>query len=300
MKKILDRITYLLAYVSSYFVKFLSPKLRMRFGKMLGRIFMFLFPGRVEIALDNLEKAFPEKEQWQLKKVAAEAFENLGITLMDILAMKHLPEKKIKSLVKIENSELFYRLHAKSKGMIMLGAHYGNWELGAMSVALQTGVNYLIIVEHQANDFINEEINNLRTRFGNRVVSRYRAAREIIKTLQQGEVLALIADQSAYANDLFVDFFGRPAATFDAPAALCLKFDIPMIFGVTVRQADGTYVIKLEEIKHDDLQNDKEGVLELTRRHVKKLEEMIRKHPGHWAWMHRRWKHTPPTGTKNG
>ncbi len=300
MKKLFDRLIYILAYVSSYFVRYLPAKCRMFLGKFLGRLFMFLFPSRVEIAGNNLRKAFPDKDEAWIKKIVTESFENLGLTLTDILMMKHLSEDKIKSMLNIENPDLFHRLHSKNKGMIMLSAHFGNWEIGAMSVALQTGVNYLIIVEHQANDFINTEMNNIRTRFGNRIVSRYNAAREIVKTLQRGEVLALIADQSASPNDLFVDFFGRPAATFETPAALALKFDIPIVFGVTVRQDDGTYKINLQEVKHDDLQYDRSGVLELTKRHVKLLEEMIRKYPGHWSWMHRRWKHTPPDRTQNG
>jgi KDO2-lipid IV(A) lauroyltransferase len=275
--------------------------MRVTLGKFIGRIFMLLFPFRVSIAKKNLMKAFSSEDKNRINSIAKKSFENLGITLIEILAMKHLPKNKIKSMLNLENPDLCKDFLSMGKGMILLGAHFGNWEIGALSTALQLNTNYLIIVEHQANDFVNAEMNKIRTRFGNRIVSRYEAAREIVKTLQRSEVLALIADQSASKkNDVYVDFFGRPAATFDSPAVLALKFDIPLVFGVTVRQPDSTYHLKFIEIKHDDLKNDKEGILELTQRHVKVLEDEIRKHPGHWSWMHRRWKHTPPPGIYNG
>ncbi len=301
MKKTVDIIIYYVALVASYPVQYLSPKMRVVLGKLLGRFFMLLMQSRVEIALDNLSKAFPNKNSDSLKIIAKQSFENLGITLLDILAMKHLSKQKIINMVKFENLAMSKKLLAQNRGMILLSAHFGNWEISAMSGALQMAVEYLIIVEHQANDFINTEINRIRTRFGNKVVSRYAAAREIVKVLRRGEVLALIADQSASErNDVYVDFFGRPAATFDSPAALALKFDIPVVFGVSVRQADGSYIVSLKQIQHDDLKYDKAGILELTRRHVKILENEIIKNPGHWAWMHRRWKHSPPEEYVNG
>ena len=64
--------------------------------------------------------------------------------------------------------------------------------------------------------------------------------------------------------------------------------------GFCVRQADGTYRVSLEELAFDDLQNDSQGIIELTRRHVAKTEEAIRRHPDHWAWQHDRLKHSKP------
>jgi KDO2-lipid IV(A) lauroyltransferase len=301
MKKIFDKLQYYAALIASYPVSYLPAGIRTGLGKFIGYVFMLIFPSRVDIAKDNLSKAFPDKDGDWINQTAKESFENLGITLVEILTLRHISEKKIRDAVKIENPDIGRNLLSQNHGMIFLSAHFGNWEVSALSIALQLDVNFLIIVEHQANDFVNTEMNNIRTRFGNRIVSRYKAAREIVKTLQQGEVLALIADQSASErNDVYVDFFGRPAATFDSPAALALKFNIPIVFGVSVRQDDYSYKLKMQEIKHDDLTNDKEGILELTRRHVKMLEDEIRKHPGHWSWMHRRWKHTPPPEVSDG
>jgi len=295
MKKLVDFVVYIALLILGFTTRSLGHKLRVKTGKLISRILVMIFPSRIEIARNNLRFAFPDKDAKWINNVAVESFENLGITLVEILAMRYMSKEKVKSLVKFENLDLFQRLHSKKKGVILLSAHFGNWELGALSGALNMGVNYLIIVEHQANDYIDREMNKIRTRFGSKVVSRYKAAREIVKALDKGEILALIADQSATKDkDVFVDFFGRPAATYESPAILAKKFDLPVIMGLSVRQNDGTYVNTLEEIPHDDLENDKEGIHELTARHTKVLEKYIRMHPGHWSWMHKRWKHTPP------
>lgn len=301
MKQLIDKLTYIFLLVLSLFVRILPRKLQLILGKVFGRIFMVIFPSRVKIALDNLKHAFPEKSDNWIKQVAKESFENLGITLIEILLTKYWSSEKINKIAKFQNVELFKKLHSENKGVILLSAHFGNWEIGALAGEFQLGSKYLIIVEHQANDYINSEMNKIRTRFGNSVVSRYKAAREIVKALQRGEVIALIADQSASENnDVYVDFFGRPAATFDSPAILALKFDVPIVFCISFRQSNGDYLVRIKEVKHDDLKNDKEGVLELTRRYTKLLEDMIRENPGHWAWMHRRWKHSPPPEMNDG
>ena len=119
------------------------------------------------------------------------------------------------------------------------------------------------------------------------------AARRLISTLRKKRgVIGMLVDQSARKEKeiLHPMFFGKPAATYATPAYLALKFQVPLIFGATIRQEDGTYQLKLFKIKSDDLKSDKEGVKILTDRHVQLLEDIIRKYPGQWSWMHRRWK----------
>ena len=122
----------------------------------------------------------------------------------------------------------------------------------------------------------------------------FNAARDIINTIQSKGAVAMLVDQSASpTKDVFVDFFGRPAVTYEAPASLALKFKIPIIYGFSVRQEDGTYLVEINELKYDDLKADKDGIKELTKRHVTALENAIRENPDHWVWLHKRWKYDP-------
>ena len=121
------------------------------------------------------------------------------------------------------------------------------------------------------------------------------AIREVVRTLRERGIVAILADQSGPGGGLFVDFFGRPAATYEGPAIFALKYGAPVLMGLGVRRADGGYDVRLEPIAVDDLSGaTEENIRIFTERHVKVLEQGIRQHPGHWLWQHRRWKHSPP------
>lgn len=248
---------------------------------------------RRRITLENIRNAFPEKDSEWHRKLVSRSYHNLGIVLAEILAFKSLSDDKIRKYIRYENIGLINELIARGKGLILLSGHFGNWEFLAYSAGFFSGVQVTIIVKPQKNKLADRFINKIRTRRNNSVVSMYKAAREIITVLRKGESIALLADQSASPQkNVFIEFFGRPAATYKAPAELSLKFDCPIIMGFAERQADGTYFVKLKEIEHSDLEDTPENVEVLTKRHVVELEQAIRKNPDHWPWQHRRWKHS--------
>jgi KDO2-lipid IV(A) lauroyltransferase len=119
------------------------------------------------------------------------------------------------------------------------------------------------------------------------------AVREVLRTLQRGDVVVIAADQAAARESITVNFFGRLVPTFAGPAVFSLKTGAPILMGLVTRQRDGTYSLRFVEVPRDDLKEySEDAVAELTRRHVAMAESMIRIHPGQWLWMHRRWKHS--------
>ena len=194
-------------------------------------------------------------------------------------------------IIKFTNVELLNALNVQSNGMILLSGHFGNWELLAYCAGLLSGIPINIVVAPQHNPIANEYINEFRSRHNNRIVPMTNAARNIVHILQNNGVVAMLADQAANSSkNIFVDFFNRPASTYDAPAALALKFKFPLIIGFAVRQPTGKYLVRLEEVMYNDLEYSKAGIAELTKRHVEILEREIRKHPEQWSWQHKRWK----------
>ena len=106
-------------------------------------------------------------------------------------------------------------------------------------------------------------------------------------------MVLMLGDQSGSKASLYVDFFGRPAATHQGPAAFSLKTGTPIVMVFLIRQKDGTSEAVFEEVDRTGLEAyTEENIIELTRRHTAILERYIRQHPDHWLWMHKRWKHT--------
>ncbi len=294
MKKIMDKLlTHLLLLIGWISSRLTRPH-RILFGRMLGNALRIISPSREQTTIDNLMASFPDRsKQWSIKTANA-SYKNLGITLAEVLALKYLSDEEIRDYVKYDNAELIGVLHSRGKGLILLSGHFGNWEYLAYSAGLYSKLPITVIVKPQKNRFADVILNEYRIKGGNKVISMYNAARGIVKALSNGGIVALLADQSATKDkDIFIDFFGRPAATFESPAALALKYNVPIIIGFAVRNEDGRYDVNLSEIKYDDLEYNKEGIIELSKRHVKILEDAIRQRPDLWAWQHRKWKHIP-------
>jgi len=189
---------------------------------------------------------------------------------------------------------LLEQLRGKQKGIVFLTAHFGSWELAIQAISVYTNAHVCTIAKAQSNIFVDRVINQWRMLFGLKIIPMGVSVREIIRTLQQGEIIALAADQTAPKESVSVEFFGRHVPTFQGPAVFSLKTGAPIILGCTVRQKDGNYKMHLVQVPGDDLVGfSDEHVLELTKRQVRLTEEIIRQYPEQWMWMHKRWKHVP-------
>jgi KDO2-lipid IV(A) lauroyltransferase len=285
-------IEYFLYRLAAFFVRLLPLRIIRWKGAFLGRCGYRLWGQRRSVALDNLSRAFPEKSTGELRRIAREAFENVGITFLELLWLSRMTPERLRNLVHFDKPEIITDLYAKGKGIQLLTAHYGNWEWLAQSIVTHFGFPVYIIVKTQSNPLVDRRINGLRTRLGNKVIPMGASIREVLKELREGKAIGIVADQAAPRENAPVEFFGRPVPTHQGPAVFSLKLGCPLVAIFSVRQPDGTYNAYVREVPTGDLKKyTEENVVELTRRHVAITEEFIRKHPDHWMWMHKRWKH---------
>lgn len=260
-------------------------------GKALGQVAYNLLTKRRAITLDNLKNAFPEKSDTELKTITKGVFQNLAISICEFLWFPNLTDERLRKLVKYNDLDIMTDRHKLGRGMIMLAGHFANWELIAFATAHAIKIPLNIIVKTQTNKKVDRVINRHRTKSGNRVVTMEQSVREILSTLNNGGIVAMIADQSAPKESVFVEFFGRAVATFQGPAIFALRTGAPLQMGVLIRQPDFTYEAIIEEIDYSDLKEyNEQNVIELTQRHTALLEKYIRKYPELWMWTHRRWK----------
>jgi KDO2-lipid IV(A) lauroyltransferase len=264
-----------------------------RVGAFLGTAAYRVTGFRKNLTLENLRHAFPDMTEKERQRIAAAAYRNYGISVIEMIWAAHQPASELVGLVRLPDRTAFERGLAAGKGLIVVSAHFGNWELLVHSVRLRIGIPLHIIVQRQSNAYIDHAIDKGRRRHGNTTIPMGPSAREALSALRNGAVLGVLADQSGPKESEFVTFFGRPAATHRGVAAFSLKTGAPLVLGLPIRQPDGTYEVIFEEIDRGGLDRySEENIRELTARHVAALERFIRKYPDHWLWMHKRWKHT--------
>ncbi len=286
-----NQIEYLLFRFFRFIVLNLSLKNAQQLGLKLSNIFFIILTRRKQIAVDNLRQAFPEKSDSDILMIAKKAFQNFGITIAELLWSPRLTPDLIDQLVKYKNLDLLFNRYKEGKGVLMLSGHFGNWELFALATGFVSKIPCTIIVKTQTNLLVDKIINEHRTLFGNKVVPMELAVGKILGSLSKGGVVAMIADQSAPKESVFVNFFGKQVATFQGPALFGLRTGAAMLMGIIIRKPDFSYDAIIEEINTSDLTEYNEAnVYELTQRHTAVLEKYIRMYPEQWMWTHRRWK----------
>ena len=287
-----NTIEYILFLGLSYFTGLIGLNLSRKFSLLIAFLFYYFIPIRKKTVFENLTNAFPEYSQNKIKQIAFSSYRSFSIALVEILYMPFISKAEMKKMVCCDNSDLINEKFNEKNGVILLSAHFGNWEYVAASVSLQVGIPFKVVIKPQRNPFVTKWLNQVRTKWDNEVVSLGISIRQIYKDLKEKNIVAMVADQRGPAEGIRVKFFGRKVSIYPGPAIMSLKTNAPIIYGINVRQSDYQYKTHLFEINKNNLPEDEEEkIIELSQRHAAYLEEVIRENPEQWLWMHKLWKY---------
>ena len=252
----------------------------------------YIIPIRKKTVLENLHNAFPDYDEKKVKNIAFGSYKSFAIALTEILYMPAMSKEDIKKQVDCNNMELIREKYEENNGVILLSAHFGNWEYMATSVAAQLNISLSVVIKPQRNPYVTKWMNNARTKWNNEIVRLGISIRQTYQTLKDKKIVAMVADQRGPEESIKINFFGRKLSVHTGPAALALKTGAPVLYGISVRQDDYSYKSVMTEISKENLpESNEDKIKELSQRHMAYLEGYIRKYPEQWLWMHKRWKH---------
>ncbi len=266
-----------------------------RVGRRLGLICWRVIPFRRRVVLDNLQAAFgDELDTAGIEALGRDFYAQLGTTLLEFCGYWRLSREQIAALVDVEGAEHLEAVRAEGRGALLVSAHFGNWELmGAWLAASGYPVSFL--VKTQSNAQVDRLQNRVRERAGVGIIRTGPSIKAMVRALRDGQFIGLLGDQDAGRDGLFLDFLGRPASVFRGTARMAWRLRCPVVTGFIVRQSDGRHRLVISEPVHlDPAWDEDKALVELTRLHTQRLDTMVRKHPDHYFWVHRRWKTRPP------
>jgi KDO2-lipid IV(A) lauroyltransferase len=269
-----------------------------RFGSLLGRAFFAFSKSRRRILRENLAAAFPAKSDAERDAIARGVIDRFGATFMEFLDSSHLTRAQIEERVGVAGVEHLDAARRRGKGVFLLSAHLGSWELGAVRAGMLFEP-ISSVVRPLDNPLLEEELAQRRTRFGNRTIGKKNAAREILRALRRRETVAILIDQNVLAEEaVFVPFFGRLAATTPSLALLQEKTDAAVVPVFTWPLGAGRYKLEFEEpiyaSEFEAASTDRAERIRLaTARYMAVTEAAVRKYPAAWLWMHNRWRTRP-------
>lgn len=277
-------------------VGLVSPETARAIGAGAARFIGKRLGFRWSLAMDNLRRAYPDQPASWHEDIAAASFASVGTTLFELLRFDRLVPDDVGRMVTLEDEEALRTAAASGRGTILLTAHYGSWEIVPQAVSMRLGTHCTVLVRGLANPRVDRAVDRLRRMFGAVTIPATVAVRELYRTLQRGGMVIMAADQSAAPESTPVRFFGRLTPAFEGPAVLALRTGAHIVFTVARRMPDGRYHMRFETIPTRDLDSvDPTSVQRLTQRCMETTERAIRQEPSQWMWMHRRWKHSPPT-----
>lgn len=292
-----QRLDYALLYGLYLAARPLPRRWLLAVGRAAGALVWRTGAYRRDVVLANLRHAFGgERDEAGLRDLAAAFYRNLGMTLMEFLALPRLRPADVVALVAVEGGEHLEEVRRRGRGGLLVSGHFGNWELlGARVAAEGQPVNFIVKTQHNAR--VDRLQNGIRRRIGIGTIRAGASVREMILALRRQEWIGLLADQDAGRDGVFCEFLGRQAAVFRGAAYLAWKLDCPLLTGFIYRQPDGRHLVRIDPpVEADRSLPEDEAVRRLTEVHVRRLETAVRRAPDHYFWVHRRWK-TRPEGT---
>ena len=259
--------------------------------KRMANLFFYCSSKRRNIALDNLTIAYGDTLfAGQKIKIARRSFESQALSILELFVIRKM-KKNAARRFSITGQQHFDEAVARGKGVVFVVSHFGSWEYMGFPGYLAR-YPHSAIVKSIKNPYLNKMIDALRRETETLpILKEANALRITLAELRQNHGVAIVIDQWAGAEGLWVDFFGRATSTTSFPARLAKKTGSALIPIYCLRKKIGQYEMRL--LPEVPLPDDPEWAFLVTKRLNGMLESQIRQCPEQWSWNHRRWRPKP-------
>ena len=257
-------------------------------------LFLVLFHGikyRRHVVLQNMQHSFPERSLEELKALEKEFYQYLCDLIVEIIKMFSASEAFIRQRYSFSNTELLRRFEQENQSFLFAVGHYGNWEWSCVVIPTVTDAQPLVIYKPMNNKVFEYYFDRARTKSGSLTVEMKNTMRKMAELRKHLTVTVFAADQTpgSAASDVFewVNFLNQPTAFFLGVEKVAKSTGYPVIFCDVTRPKRGYYHCDFKLITDNPKAT---APLEITRAHVKLLENRINEKPPYWLWSHKRWK----------
>ncbi|HEY1078646.1 MAG TPA: lysophospholipid acyltransferase family protein [Bdellovibrio sp.] len=291
MKLLVKFFVKIMVFISSLF-----PRTWLRkSGSWVGFLWFDVFGFRKKIVMSNLDIAFPHMPEAEKKKIGRESVYQLGYNFSEFFFIPSVTKEWMAENVVFEGWENVEKARTLGKGMFFLSLHLGNGDLAANAIALN-GQETVIITKRFKTKWFDDLWFSVRGAQGVQYIDAHAPnnAFEILKALKRNAGLVFVLDQ--YMGKPFgigTTFFGKRTGTAYGLALFVQKTKAPVLPIYTYEGQDQKLHVVFEPAMDTGpcVTDDKDQtILNITQMFNDKLEQIVRKHPEQWMWVHRRWK----------
>ena len=256
-------------------------------GRSLATLALYTVPRVRRVGLANLDLAYGDTlTPAQKRVILRQAVHNLGVVAAEFPRIGQLHGPFLDKHVTLKGIE---HLPAQG-GCIIIAAHHGNWEWMA-PIMTTTGRPALEVVRPLDDPRLNAFIDRTRRSGNVETLPKTNAGAAILRLLKEGSAAGILVDQSPRDNGAPARFFGQPCWATVGAAVLAVRARVPVIPVSMTRQADGRYLFEVEpELELVRTGRPSANIAQNAQRCQDAIEAIVRRTPGQWLWLHRRWK----------
>jgi len=245
---------------------------------------------RVDIVSLNLKNSFPNLSPISRKDIEIAFYKNFCDILVENLIQHSFSKDELQRKMRLKNPEILNDIYDKNKSIMLVGAHYNNWEWMALSLSSYLDGNICSVYKPLSNKTVDKFMKNSRKRFGAKLVPMNSFVRTVLKNKNNSTVNLMLADQSPQKSklDFFCQFLNQDTPIFLGPEKLIKSASLELNFIEVHRIKRGYYEMKVVPL----LKSSEYKYGEITKLHASHLEKLINRNPQNWLWTHRRWKHS--------
>lgn len=249
---------------------------------------------RRSYVIETLSRSFPEKTAEECRALYAAMCRHQVLNLVEILRFAGGREAEIGARIEVSGEAIVRQALERGKGVLILIAHFGNYDLMGLFASRLLGYPVTIITKKLKNENLNEMWWSLRQKAGLKTVAAHNAYRACLRSLRQNELVGFMLDQNRPTGQgVFVDFFGRSASTTPGLAFMSAQTGAPVVPVFMRRTPEGRHVLEARPQIEPPPDRKEETILAHTAAYTKIIEDEIRRYPEQWLWLHRRWKSRP-------
>ena len=242
-----------------------------------------------EAVMSNLRRVFAYQGQHpsdaDLRRMARQTFRHFSKYLVDFFRYGGIASNEVKRLVHVEHLEYLDECRALGRGVLLVSAHFGNWELGGCALAAM-GYPIKAVVLPQPAENVDRLFQGHRRRHGLTVIPLGNSVRHVIRSLRNNECVALLADRDYSVHDTWVPFLGAPARMPRGPAWISHASGAPILPGFLVRRPDDTFLLRFHPPIRPAAHEDSESI---QRALSAVLEKEICQDPVQWLMFQDVW-----------
>lgn len=246
------------------------------------------------MALANVAIAFPDLAPHERRRIARRSFQHLGMNAAEVCRALYEPIEATLARVNVDGLGHVKDVMETHGRAVLVSAHLGNWEMLMLAYRL-SGFPLSVVVRPLDASALDGVMRRLRAAAGAQIIDKRDAVRPVLTALRHRSLVGILLDQNASRREgVFVPFFGRLASTSRSAATLALRTGTPILPIFIRRETDGTHRITVgPPIVPAAGETTEAGIVALTERCTRLIEDAVRQTPEQWLWMHARWRTRP-------